>query len=51
MKMFLKLLMISLIGFFIAGCTTTSKSVEKPQMKTSKQVEKELNWKYCEESQ
>jgi PBP1b-binding outer membrane lipoprotein LpoB len=50
MKIFLKLLMISLIGVFLVGCTATNESVEKPQMKTSKQVEKELNWRYCEES-
>lgn len=50
MKIFLKLMVFSVLGFFIVGCTASNQNVEKPQMKTSKQVEKELNWKYCEES-
>jgi PBP1b-binding outer membrane lipoprotein LpoB len=37
-------------GFIFSGCTGTSSNVDTPEMKTSKQVEKELNWKYCEES-
>jgi uncharacterized protein YceK len=43
-------LSVFVVGFIFSGCTSTNSSVDTPQMKTSKQVEKELNWKYCEES-
>jgi PBP1b-binding outer membrane lipoprotein LpoB len=37
-----------LLGFIFVGCSVTS-NVDTPQIKTSKQVEKELDWKYCKE--
>jgi hypothetical protein len=35
---------------FFAGCNAQKANEPKPEFKTSKQVEKELNWRYCEES-
>jgi len=43
-------LLVFVVGFIFSGCTGTNTSVDTPQVKTSKQVEKQLNWKYCEES-
>lgn len=50
MKMFFKLLTVCFVGLFIAGCSAANTNVTKQEVKTSKQVEKEINWKYCEES-
>lgn len=43
-------LFVFIVGFVFSGCMSTNSNVDTPQIKTSKQVEKELNWKYCEES-
>jgi hypothetical protein len=50
MKKFLTLMILGLSVLFFLGCNSTKANEPKPEFKTSKQVEKELNWRYCEES-
>ena len=41
------ILVTFILGFMFSGCFSSTSNVKTPQMKTSQQVEKELNWKYC----
>lgn len=50
MKNVINYFVVAIFITFLAGCTTAKQEVSKTESKTSKQVEKELNWKYCEES-
>jgi hypothetical protein len=49
MRIFFKLLTACFVGLFIVGCSTVNMNVIQQKVKTSKQVEKEIKWKYCEE--
>lgn len=51
MKKIITYFVVGAFVVFLTGCTATKQNTSKVESKTSKQVEKELNWKYCEESQ